>query len=131
MKIAGMTLIELMVTVAILAILASIAIPAYNGYISTAYRTECQNEVAAINLAEEESYLQTTTYKAGVMNATTSSYTLETALAGLYKPDNKTKTSGSNGANCTYSATLNGTTGYTVTATGINHLSGTIITFTK
>lgn len=125
----GVTLIELMVAVAIIAVIGSIAIPAYNGYIKTGYRTECNNEVAAINLAEEESFLQNNAYKAGTTSATDNS--LETALGGLYVPTPKTKLAGTNGANCTYTVSLNGTTGYTVTATGTNNLSGNIVTFTK
>ena len=65
-KTAGFTLIELMVTVAILGILAAIAIPAYNGYVITAKMTEAENNLAALRLAEEEFFLENNTYFGGV-----------------------------------------------------------------
>lgn len=61
----GFTLIELMVTVAILGILAAIAIPAYNGYVLTAKMSEAENNLAALRLAEEEFYLENNTYFGG------------------------------------------------------------------
>ena len=54
----GFTLIELMIVVAILAIISAIAIPAYTGYIKTAKLTEAQNNLAALRLAEEEFFLE-------------------------------------------------------------------------
>jgi len=51
---AGFTLIEIMVSMAILGILAAIAIPAYNGYVHTARMTEGQDNIALIHLAQVE-----------------------------------------------------------------------------
>jgi len=61
-NIAGYTLLELMMTVAILAIITSIAIPAYNNYISTSRNAEGQNNLASIRLAQEEYYLENNRY---------------------------------------------------------------------
>lgn len=64
-KLKGFTLIELMITVAILGVVASIAIPAYTGYIKTAKMSEAQNNLAALRLAEEEFYLENNEYFLG------------------------------------------------------------------
>ena len=61
----GFTLLELMITVAIVAILAAVAIPAYNGYINTAKMSEAHNNLAAIRLAQEEFYLDNNRYFTG------------------------------------------------------------------
>ena len=58
----GFTLIEMLITLAILGIVSAIAIPAYNGYITTAKMSEAHNNLAALRLAEEENYLETNSY---------------------------------------------------------------------
>lgn len=73
----GMTLIELMIVVAILAIITSIAVPLYSNYISGARNTECQNNLAAIRLAEEEFFLDNNDYFNGANVA---------ALASFWQP---------------------------------------------
>jgi type IV pilus assembly protein PilE len=103
----GVTLIELMVAIAILAIITSIAIPAYNGYIKTSYKAECQTEVSAIKLAQEEHFLEYGSYFSG-----TSANDLKTNSSSVYAPSS----AGLNG-NCDYKATAGGNT-YTITASG-------------
>ena len=66
---SGFTPIELMVTMAILGILAAIAIPAYNGYIKTAKMSEASNNLAALRLAEEEYFLENNVYFFGTDTA--------------------------------------------------------------
>ena len=122
----GFTLIELMVAVGVLAIIAAIAIPAYTGYIETAKRTECFNEIAAINLAQEEHFLEYNTYFSGERNDSETS--LKDNSHGYYKGVYTTED------NCTYTVEAGPTgdlTSYVLTADGINDLSGTIKTFTK
>ena len=58
----GATLIELLVALTILAILAGIALPAYNNYISTSRNTEGWNNLANIKLAQEEYFLENNRY---------------------------------------------------------------------
>ena len=77
----GFTLIEILVAVAILGVVASIAIPLYRGYTDSARATECANEVAAIRLAEEEFFLVNNTYFEGNDAAA-----IATASAGVYIP---------------------------------------------
>jgi len=120
----GITLIELMVTLAVLAIISAIAIPAYKGYIKTSYRAECQNEVSAIKLAEEEYFLENGSYFSGASAAT-----LKTASGTIYDPS----TAGTSG-NCDYSVTSSATS-YTIKADakagGKLDGEGNIYTFTK
>lgn len=116
-KYQGFTLIELMMTVAILAVVASIAIPAYRGYISTGHKTECQNEVASIKLAESEYYLDNNAYFSGtgwsaLQNASNSAYQASTVAQDSAK------------SQCVYSVTTTSTT-YTITA-NVNTAGGNL-----
>lgn len=126
-SIAGMTLIELMVVVAILAVISAIAVPAYRGYISTSHRAECQTESAAIKLAEEEFFLQNGSYfPAAGTNVTNSA--IPGASGGLYTAE------AANLVNCSYSLTTpSPANGYRLIVTGTNALSteGTIVDYSK
>ena len=52
-KMKGFTLIEVMITVVIVAILASIAYPSYIGYVSSAAETQVQGELVDLAAAQE------------------------------------------------------------------------------
>jgi type IV pilus assembly protein PilE len=58
----GFTLIEVMVTVAIVAILASIAIPSYTAYITRAKLTEAVNNLADTRIKMEQWYQDNRNY---------------------------------------------------------------------
>ena len=58
----GFTLIELMVTVAIVAILAAVAYPSYTGHIRKARRTEAKTALLQIQVAQEKYFLQNNAY---------------------------------------------------------------------
>jgi len=107
-----------MVTIAILAVIASIAIPAYRGYITTSHKAECQNEIAAIKLAESEYFLDNNKYFDGGNVGE-----LKTNSGSIYLPSS---TAAGGSSECDYKVSLNGTTGYLITAspaTG-SHLVG-------
>jgi type IV pilus assembly protein PilE len=59
---AGFTLIELMITVAIVAILAAIALPSYTDYITRGKLTEAHNTLAAYRVSMEQYYQDNRNY---------------------------------------------------------------------
>lgn len=61
-KHAGFTLLELMVTVAIIAILAAIALPAYSSYITKSQAKSAASDLVALSVAVERKYLKTLAY---------------------------------------------------------------------
>ena len=58
----GFTLVELIIVVAIISILASIAIPAYNGYVETSKRSDAQASLMALAIAQEKYRASNPTY---------------------------------------------------------------------
>jgi type IV pilus assembly protein PilE len=52
----GVTLIELLITVAIVSIIAAIAIPSYNSYVLRTHRTEAKSALLSMAAAEERFY---------------------------------------------------------------------------
>jgi type IV pilus assembly protein PilE len=58
----GFTLVELMIVVAIIGILASVAMPAYNGYVLRSKLTEAITELAAMRVKLEQYYQDNRTY---------------------------------------------------------------------
>jgi prepilin-type N-terminal cleavage/methylation domain-containing protein len=58
----GFTLIELMIVVAIIAIVSAIAIPLYNGYIQTSREGVLVNNISTIEIFQEDFRLRTGNY---------------------------------------------------------------------
>lgn len=104
----GFTLIELMVVIAILAIISAIAIPAYTGYVKTAKLTEAYNNIASLRLAEEEFFIENNAYFGGA-----DTLAVETASQGLW-----TATKGSETAVAFNYVVTTTATSWSVTATG-------------
>jgi type IV pilus assembly protein PilE len=67
-KMAGVTLMELMIVVVIVGILAAIAYPNYRQYAARAKRNEAKAELLKIATLQERFYLQNNTYTADMTN---------------------------------------------------------------
>ncbi len=62
-KTGGFTLIELMIVVAIVAILAAIALPAYNNYVARSKLAEAYSELSGLSLSMQQYYQDNRSYK--------------------------------------------------------------------
>lgn len=69
----GFTLIELMIVVAIVAVLAAIAIPSYSGYVLRGRLVEGMNGLTFVRMKMEQFYQDNRTYRS--VTGTTSTYT--------------------------------------------------------
>lgn len=105
----GFTLIEVMITVAIVAILASIALPAYNDYILRGRLVDATNALASMRARMEQFYQDNRTYAGGPCATSTTI---------------KTFTMVCNGADLSATA-------YKVTATGSGATSGFVYTINQ
>ena len=101
----GFSLIELMIAVAIIAILAGIAVPAYNDYITTSREGAMVSSMSTMSVFQEDYRLRTGAYAAG-------SYTNGAADANLgvlrWEP---------NEDNIDFVVVANAGTSYNITAT--------------
>ena len=61
-RMKGVTLIELVIVVAIVALLASIAVPTYRNYVLRSHRVEAKTALLNLAAAQEKFYLQNNTY---------------------------------------------------------------------
>lgn len=68
----GWTLVELMVTVAIVGLLASVAVPTYNDYITTSQHGTARANAEQLALFEEAYFYENGSYKAGTFDPSTS-----------------------------------------------------------
>lgn len=81
----GFTLIELMIAVAVVAILAAIAMPSYQGYVQRSARANVQSDLMTAASRMERLKAQNFTYKGGVAGTTFSATSPSDAPAGNEK----------------------------------------------
>ncbi|OQW89096.1 MAG: hypothetical protein BWK72_03780 [Rhodoferax ferrireducens] len=113
-KSGGFTLIELMITVAVIGILAAVALPSYSSYIARSKRAEARAEVLKAEGWLERYYTENNRYSSTAAATTTN----PTAFAGLFGSIPKTGT-----AYYTISLAVTGS-GYTITATPTGSMTG-------
>jgi type IV pilus assembly protein PilE len=108
----GFTLIELMITVAIVAILAAIAIPSYQNQIRKSRRTSAKTALLDLSGREEKYYATNNNYPASLSSV---GYSTVDATGALQVPNN------TNEDYYSVTITLNTppATGYTATATPV------------
>lgn len=120
---SGFTLIELMVTVVIIAILATIAMPMYSNYITKAKARNAQSDLLALSLVLESMYQRNLTYTAPTPNPTTTTAETQThaaawqpTVADTFKYTVQTKD-------------IDSKPGYELIATGYGRNNGCVLTF--
>jgi type IV pilus assembly protein PilE len=69
-KMLGVTLIELMIVIVVLAIIASIAVPSYRTYLIRSQRTEGTGALLQVQQAQEKFFLQNNRYADGAAELT-------------------------------------------------------------
>jgi len=109
-KLHGFTLIELMITVAIVAVLAAVAYPSYTSQIRRSNRSEARNALLQVQVAQEKVFL---TYNRYAQNDTELQGTPSSTTPGL---QTATTTSGGN-YTLALSSTSSGASDFTITAT--------------
>ncbi|RLJ18100.1 pilus assembly protein PilR [bacterium endosymbiont of Escarpia laminata] len=121
----GFTLVELMITVAIIAIISAIAFPAYQGYVAEARIGTVRMNTEPLRLALEDFFLDNNGYVAGQWDADAAgTRTLDDAGNLGWRPDG-------DGGNYNYVVAVPaapGTiaTGYSLTVTDANDAAATI-----
>lgn len=111
LKARGFTLIELMITVAIIGILASIAIPAYTDYVTRSRLADVHSNLAAGRVRAEQYYQDFRTYADVVVGGVTNVMPCPVAIA-----------------NATFACADKTASTYTITATGTGPLNGFVFT---
>lgn len=115
----GFTMIEMMIVAAVIAILASIALPSYNSYIIKSEIRSSQADLLALSLNFENRYQRTLAYP--VVAAGSNNTAGLKAMFTAWSPS---------ASNFAYSLSQTTATTYTLTATGSGRQNGCTITIT-
>jgi type IV pilus assembly protein PilE len=105
----GFTLVELLIALAIVAILVRIAFPSYQSYIVRSSRQSAQSELVALANAQEKIFLNSNAYTSSVTGAYTGQSTGGLGVTSGESKDNR----------YTYSVAATATT-FTLTATPVS-----------
>ena len=103
----GFSLVELLVAVAVVALLAAIAVPAYRDYTATARDSVLLNQINSMVVFQEDTRLRTGRYGAGEYDGARGVNTLRTAIGWVPATDDGR----------TYAVTAEAGTSWTVIAT--------------
>lgn len=103
----GFTLLEMLVTVAIIAVIAAIGIPMYRGHVATARDATLIQQMTSMAVFQEDTRLRTGAYGAGVYDRASNIDTLSNTTG--WRPSATDDT--------VYVVTANGNASWTVTAT--------------
>lgn len=117
-RMRGFSLIEIMITVAIIAILASIALPSYRQYIIRSSRTAAQNELQKLSGLQEKIYLNSNAYTSNLTTAYDGTTTGGLGITSGATADNRYTISLSRPTTQTYTLTATPVTGTTQAGDG-------------
>lgn len=114
-KVRGVTLIELMITIAVLAILIGIAYPAYTDYVERSRRSDAQATLAGFATAMERYFTTNATYRGASDGDMTNDDANGAPVAAVFPSQSPL-----DGSDKFYNLTVSSTaTAYTLTATPI------------
>jgi type IV pilus assembly protein PilE len=108
-RVAGFTLIDLMIALLIMSILSAIAIPAYRTYVMRGYLVSATNSLAAARAQMEQWYQDNRTYLGANSSVGNPCYS---------------STTGSSDASFNISCSIPSASSYTITATGTGQVAG-------
>lgn len=84
-KIIGFSLVELMITVAIVAILATIAYPSYTDYVARANRAEAPRELVRLASLQEQLFVDSRAYTENISDLGVGTTAIYTTASQHYK----------------------------------------------